>query len=634
MSDTIAIDFETYYHKAVDYTVQRLGSWGYTHHELFDPYMVSVCDGEQVWVGHPRDFNWDSLVGADLVSHNKSFDQAVLHAGIDLGVIPPQAGHYLSWSCSSSMSAYLFNRHSLAEAAFHALGKRVSKAERDKMNGKLWTDLSDEDQDALLKYAIGDATLCYELWDKFSSQWPEQERELANHTVFRGDYGVKINTDLLTHYIWVCQMAKDLIEKSLPWVERGKKPTSSYGVAEECLRCSIPAPPVRDHDEEGFEAWESAWGDRFPWVRNVGFYRSVVKVLGSLETIQARLRPDDTIGFGMKYFGAHTGRWSGDEGLNMQNLRKDPLVFKPGFTIVPPNSEDFRWAVENEEELTKKGWSFVHMRHLFIPRSGKQFCIADLSQIEPRVLAWCCGNTELLDMVRSGLSVYEANARATGNWSGSEELRSGDPKLYKAIKARVLGLGYGCGPEKYQTVAKAMAGLSLTPEQCEAEVNAFRSENKKITDLWKTLDTTFKNSAIRGEKFEIDLPNGRSLRYEAPKKEIVIKKNSNPTPGAPIEKETRYTALVGNRRVNLYGGKLCENLVQAIARDVFAEGILAVEEAGYPVLWHVHDEVIAEVDDGEFGAAMIEQALSQTPEWLPGCPIQAHSTLADHYLKD
>jgi DNA polymerase I-like protein with 3'-5' exonuclease and polymerase domains len=617
---TVAFDTETFYLKPTQsddgYSVQNLGNWRYCADPRFSCYLVSVFDGEEAWAGHPKDLNWDALDGARLVSHNKAFDQAVYKRMVALGQAPKVNFH--DWHCSANLTSFLCNRRSLAEATEHLLKLKVPKSMRDWMNGKTWDDAvkAGKDQE-LLTYAKDDVIHCRNIWDRYSDQWTPLERGLSELTISQCERGVAIDVDKLRRYIAVVKMVLFHIEKSLPWVAEGAKVTSPKAIAEQCRKVGIPSPPVKSHDggEEAFIAWELEYGPRYAWVSNVSQYRSMNKILTTLETIEERLREDNTIDFSLLYFGAHTGRWSGGGSrLNMQNLRKDPIYVLDDYAIAEKEPSDVSLIREK-----------IDMRSLFIPRPGHKFVICDLSQIEPRVLNWLCGNFALLERLKGGMSIYEAHARDTMGWTGGD-LKKENPALYKAAKARVLGLGYGCGAKKFKEVAKTLADLDVTPEEAKPMVEGFRKDNPKIVNLWQTLDDQFRKSA--GGVFEMGLPSGRTMRYE----DIAYERRPYKTDEGKMAWKSVLTANIGGKRKILYGGLLTENLVQATSRDVFGEHLLALERAGINTLFSVHDEALTEVPESA-DPEEVKEIMSQTPEWIDGCPIGAEAVVATHYLK-
>ncbi len=291
----------------------------------------------------------------------------------------------------------------------------------------------------------------------------------------------------------------------------------------------------------------------------------------------------------MKYFGAVPGRWSGDSGFNVQNM---------------PRGEMFG----------------ADLRKCFQPSDGNVFVIADLCQIEPRILAWLIDDVAFLDLVRDGVDIYEAHARATMGYDEPAPLKETDSKMRSLAKARVLGLGYGCGPKKFVTVAKNLGGIEISFAEAKQIVADFRSKNPRISRLWKQLDRAFKRSA--GGDYSIELPSGRHLKY------------------FDVHKTDRgYFAartVRGGRVRCLYGGLLCENLVQATARDLFAKHLLQIHRSGIGrIVFHVHDEVIVEVprEQAEEAKNQILEIMRTTPDWLSGCPVDAEAGIFNHYTK-
>lgn len=660
----VSVDFETFYDKKADYDISSLGAWKYCDDARFDPYLIAASDGAESWAGQPKDFNWSSLDGAILVSHNKAFDAMVYEAMVRKGMAPRV--NVAAWHCTANLSSYLCNRRSLKDAASFLLGVTLSKDTRDYANGKHWPDMvKDGRGEEMLAYGRSDAFHCWQLWAKYGHLWPEKERQLSEMTIAQGARGIQVNVPLLETYIVIATQMLGATEQILPWVVEGKKPTSPKAIAEECRKVGIPGPPVKSHDggEEVFAAWEKNYGAAHPWIANVASYRSLNKFLGSLQTIHERLMPGGIFSFGLKYFGAHTGRWSGDAGLNMQNLKKTPLYRDENGLLI----SDFGRLLEIslcKGALPGYVTASLDIRSLFVPRPGKRMIISDLAQIEPRVLAWLVRDERMLASMTAGQSPYQAHAEATMDWTRGDMktlIKSGDgeaKELYALAKARVLGLGYGCGWEKFITVAQMMAGLDITkddPEFVQARdeggqlcrdadgepivlsgygfnskriVKQYREQNPKITALWRQLDDAFKNSV--GSCFEMELPSGRKMRYLDVRRECRTVKN--PDTGKH-ERKWMTTAMIGNRRFPLYGGLLTENIVQAASRDVFGEHLLTLSRTkGIDVLFSSHDEAITEVDN-DVTPRDVQEIMSVAPDWAPGLPVTAEAVEASHYLK-
>jgi hypothetical protein len=518
-----------------------------------------------------------------------------------------------NWQCSANMSAYLSNRRALAQAAEFFYDIKPSKAMRSWMKGKYWEDaIAAGKAQELLDYAKEDAHLCAKLWIDHSDKWPQWERDVARVTIDSGKKGVRVNTELLYGYIEACSQSIFECQKAIPWVADGEKPTSPKAMALECRKVGIECAPVKDDDEEGYDEWERKYAPLYPWIGAVASLRSMTKVAKTLETMKLRLRDDDSIESSLKYFAAHTGRWGGEGGINFQNFRKEPLD-----CCGTP----------------------VDVRRLFIPRPGKKMIVCDLSQIEPRVLAWVTGNQPLLALLAGGMSPYEAFARTAMGWTGGDLKEAGktDPAakdLYQLAKIQILGLGYGCGWKKFITIA-AGYGVTLDEARSRELVDAFRSGNPLIAGedgIWNTLGGAFKRSRKDGV-FEVGLPSGRKLTYRNVKDEVRLRTNQAT---GKVENEWVTTAEVLRKdriqRVSLYGGLLTENLIQAIARDIFATHILELNKQGLPPLFTVHDEAVLEVEP-DVTPRDIEIIMSKTPEWIPGCPVGAEAVEVPYYQK-
>ena len=305
MTKVIGFDTESYYDNEV--SVKPLGAWKYARHPLCDAYMISVCDGETSWAGEPRHFNFDSLRGNILVSHNAAHDMEIYAANVEKGLWPKV--EYKEWHCTANLSSYICNRRSLADASEFLLGKPVSKVMRNYMKGKSWADaIADGKAEQLLEYARVDAELCREIWMKYGDQWPDWERRLSQLTIEQGRRGVLIHRDRLEAGLELMQRVVLESTDKLPWMQRGDKKAKAASrprIVEECRREGIPPPPIKAHDPEDAEEWEIEWSPKLPWVKALKDLRKAKKAVATLETMKLRLRDDGTMAFSLKYFGAH-----------------------------------------------------------------------------------------------------------------------------------------------------------------------------------------------------------------------------------------------------------------------------------------------------------------------------------------
>jgi hypothetical protein len=653
----IALDYETYYSKKLKYTILGNIPEAYAESDLFHPYILAVSDGRHSWSGAPKDLNWDAIDDHVLLSHNARFERAIYAEQVKRKQVPQI--RFPAWHCTANLTSYLCNRRALDNAVEVLYKVKLDKSARSDADGKHWPeDFPEAEQKKMLEYAKGDVHWCQKLWADYSPKWPEDERFLSNLTIEQGIRGVQIDVPLLKEYICLTHEMLRNTEKLIPWIKDAEdeewrefdtKPTATKCIAEQCRRLGIACPPVKSKDEEAYEEWEDTYGPKYPWVMAVGDWRSVNKLYKTFVLVKERLRPDGTLPFSLKYFGAHTGRWAGDARVNFQNMRKVP-AFRNELGLLEHRPSRIVEAVETHEETGKwPEWvgAAIDFRALVIPRAGKKMIVSDLSQIEPRVLAWLSGNHKLLDMIREGYGVYEAFARANMSYTGPKMDKKSS--FYKMIKIQVLGLGYGCGWNKFIKIA-SQGGEDIVkddPEWTEEEdvftgekrkvsgygqhsreiVNNFRKNSPLTVALWNRLDEGVRRSM--GCEFKMNLPNGRTMTYSDVRQ--VIRMRVDPLTKRP-RKTWEIAADSDGRHKPVYGGKLTENLVQAVARDVFAAQIVRMEKRGWSNLFSVHDEAVLEVDQ-DVTAKQVEEEMSFCPDWIKGLPVAAEANEVSHYQK-
>lgn len=729
MKRTLSLDYETPY--GDDFSVVDLGYDRYARDPRCLPYMISVCDGTEVWAGHPNEFNFDSLAGHNLVSANSAFDEEISLGAAERGLftVPGLSRWRMDhWFCSSNMSSYLWNARSLKDGCKIGLDIDISKGVRDRAKNKSVEDMKREGwYEDMVKYAKEDAINCWRLWDKHNHKWPEFERRLSRLTIDQGRHGVRIDLEALAFGIEQCQRIIFTATANLPWIARGKKPASPIGIAEECRLAGIPCPPVKAHNPEAAAEWEEMYAPKHKFVLALRNLRKAKKALATLETIKLRLRPDETVAFSLKYAGAHTLRWSGDGGWNLQNQAKEPMlidkdmsfVFDP--KIIQPLAEEFskEHAGERAHGQLKNGITYFDFRGLIIARPGKKLAAVDEGQIEPRCLNWIAGNTKMLALMAEGFAIYEAHARETMGWAGGA-LKKENPKIYQLAKARVLSGGYQVGWKKFIVSAMTMAQLDITEgdadfalavsidkvvhtrsknakgkweyytvpegldqetlsgfkhtsdmvgrttEQCvflwkektdkrtgeiskklialpvygmrsRITIQEFRASNPLIVAVWNKFKDILKDSV--GGDLVVEGPHGGTLTYRDIRASRVKQKDDD---GEEYE-TTQYTYQDGWKRSKLYGGLMTENLIQWVARMVFAEhmltmhDVLKAEDPTQGVLFSAHDEAVAEINDpGEHASVRIKQLeaiFSIAPSWMPGLPLKAEGHIKGRYFK-
>ncbi|MBT2844765.1 DNA polymerase [Staphylococcus coagulans] len=337
-----------------------------------------------------------------------------------------------------------------------------------------------------------------------------------------------------------------------------------------------------------------------------------------------------------QFYGAGTGRWAG-RGVQLQNLTKHyisdteldiarDLIKKQAFDDL-----DLLLDVHPQDLLSQL------VRTTFTAEEGYALAVSDFSAIEARVIAWYAKEEWRLDVFNTHGKIYEASA-AQMFGVPVDSIKKGDPLRQKG-KVSELALGYQGGPG----ALKAMGALDMGIDESELQglVDSWRKANPNIVAFWKgcqdaAIETvrTRQTHQTHGLRFYmkkgflmIELPSGRSLAYPKAR----VGENSW---GSPV---VEFMGLDLNRKwtkLKNYGGKLVENIVQATARDLLAISMYRIEHAGFPIVGHVHDEVIVEIPEGSGGLKAIENIMSKPVKWAEGLKLNSDGFTSPFYMKD
>ena len=334
-----------------------------------------------------------------------------------------------------------------------------------------------------------------------------------------------------------------------------------------------------------------------------------------------------------QFYGAsRTGRWAGRL-VQMQNLPQNKM----------PDAElDIARQLVRAGDIEILGMCFDDtagtlsqlIRTAFVPKKGCRFIVSDFSAIEARVLAWLADEAWRLEVFNTHGKIYEASAEQMFHLPPGS-VKKGDPMRQKG-KIAELALGYGGSVG----AMKSMGALEMGLEEKELKpiVDSWRAANKAITRFWWDTDAAARHTILtkapsrlphgmalykEGPLLRLRLPNGRTLSYVKP---AVVDDNIT------YEGNIQSTGAWG--RIESYGPKLVENIVQAVARDCLAEAIIRLEENGFPVVFHVHDEVICEVEEGRSSAKELGALMSEPICWADGLPLKADAYECEYYRKD
>lgn len=355
------------------------------------------------------------------------------------------------------------------------------------------------------------------------------------------------------------------------------------------------------------------------------------------ESMQKTVCSDARVRGLLQFHGTRTGRWAGRL-VQMQNLPQNHI-----------SDLDLARQILKDDDLDTLELCYGNVpdtlsqliRTAFVAPEGKTFAVCDFSAIEARVLAWLAGEEWVLEVFRGHGKIYEATA-AQMYGVPIEEITKTDPRRQKG-KIAVLALGYQGGVGALESMAKNYH-MSLSKEDMATIVEDWRNANPHIVKLWTKLEKAAQRCVSTGnpqqtagltfkmqnKTMTVQLPSGRLLSYF----HMTSGVNRWGKPSLKflgVDPETKKWGWI-----ETYGGKLTENVIQAIARDCLAHTLLRLDELAFQTVFHVHDEVVCEVPadnaDGELRA--IQNVFATVPDWAEGLPLKGAGYITPYYLKD
>lgn len=335
-----------------------------------------------------------------------------------------------------------------------------------------------------------------------------------------------------------------------------------------------------------------------------------------------------------QFYGAgRTGRWAGRL-VQLQNLRRNAMS---------PDELDLARDLVSAGDLGTLEMIFDDptdvlsqlIRTAFIPKEGCRFLVSDFSAIEARVLAWLAGETWRLETFSAGGDIYCASA--SHMFRVPVEKHGVNGHLRQKGKIAELALGYGGSTGALR--AMGALDMGLTEEELQPLVDTWRDTNPAITRLWWDVDRAVKYTLL-GRSDKPKLPQGIVVRTKGPLLQIRLPSGrwlSYFKPAIDERGQVTYEGSMTNGgwgRVESYGPKFVENIVQGVARDCLAEAMINLDFAGKHIVFHVHDEVIVEEpldgDDPEYIARLMTLPI----DWAQGLPLDADAYACDYYKKD
>lgn len=604
--DLITLDFETYYSK--QYGLKKLTTEEYVRHKKFEVIGVAVKvnnDATEWFSGGKKGlhkflhkFDWENSVA---LAHNAMFDMAILNWHFDIR--PKKIADTLAMSRAIHTIEVGGSLAALAE--YYRLGAKGTEV-HDAI-GKRRLDFNKEDLNAYGGYCIQDVELTRKLFDILTKRFNVFELNLIDLTArMFTEPSLVLDTGVLEAHL---QDVKDKKEALMAKVKHEKtKLTSNPQFAELLIGYGIN-PPMKISPATGKDTFAFAKSDEgFKALQehcNPEVQALVAARLGVRSTIEEKrterfiaIAERGPLPIPLRYYAAHTGRWGGSDKINMQNL---------------PRGSKLKYAL-----CAPKGYKFVD---------------CDLSQIEARTLAWLAEADDLVEAFDRGDDVYKIMAGAI--YEKKPEDITKDERFVG--KQTVLGCGYGMGATRFQ-VQLGNFGVALDEEECQRIIDIYRDTYVEIPQLWREAnncldeiiedkETTFGKDDIlkvQGRK-GIELPNGLYVKYPNLREEY--------------NKETKYTEMLYDTKkgrtvipTRLYGGKVIENVCQALARIVIGEQLLRVAKK-YKVVMTVHDAIGCVVPEGEVKQAMkfVEDSMRVRPEWAQDLPLDCEGGFGNSY---
>lgn len=647
MTRLMVLDFETAWDRK-EYTLSKMTTEEYIRDKRFKAWGAAYKyideAGDPIWVPHDKldsffkSIDWGHT---DVLAHNAQFDVGIL-----------------SWRYKCKPN-FIYDSLSMARAlrgveAGNSLAKLAEhyglppKGSGVHSSDGYLTTLPPEVEQELAEYCKHDVYLCEQIFKRLVEGYPERELRLIDMTLRMFTNPVlRLDPYMLTEAI---AEEKEKRESLLAKLNISEEDLASNDKFAHILRSVGVEPPQKISKTTGKPAYAFAKNDALFQAllqhdnENVGLLcEARLKVKSTLERTRAQRFLDisqrGTLPVPLNYYGAHTGRYAASKGsnLNLQNLKRKSFL-----------------------------------RNAILAPDGYVLVVADLSQIEPRVLAWLSDYRDLINIFASGQDPYSAFGAQMFGIPGMAKEQY--PDLRQSSKSALLGAGYGLGwfsfaaqlltgflgapPMRYDKGFAKKLGITgenlrdfmayepnmqkalSIPRTCTDEeiivhciaakaiIDIYRKNAKPVTEFWELCDAllnrsiaggkTYSHKCLTFEKEKILLPNGMYLRYPDVK-------------GNPDEKG-RVQWTYGEQGKKLYGGKLTENIVQAVARCVMTDGMLRIQRR-YPCVLTVHDEVVVLVPEDEANIAepWVLAQMTVEPPYMPGIPLAAETGVGRRY---
>lgn len=643
----VYVDFETY----CEQPLKDVGAWRYGMDETCEVLcMAYSIDGEPTKIWHPlMDHDPNDLLdaveaGARFHAWNATFEYIVWNY--------VQAARH-GWPrlkreqvrCTMALAAY----HSLPlslDKAGAAVGAAVQKDKegtrllkkfsvprkptKNNQSTRIRPEDDPEDFQKLCDYCVTDVDTELAIMDELPLQFlPGIEQSVFELDLKINERGVKVDVDAAEAIIEAAAEVTDLLEYEAGKIMGGETKTSQRAAVMEWAA------------DQGFELENYQAGYIRELIKRDDLPPKVHRVLEIREALAktsvtkygkmvACAGSDNHVRGSIQYYGAQrTGRFAGRL-LQVHNLPRGTVKGVDSVAMYAAYLKAQDWMLLFDKPM--EAFSSL-IRSMIVAPDGKVFFAADFSNIEGRGVAWLAGQKDMIAQFAAGDDLYKHMAATI---FGTTYHKVDDDQRFVGKQA-VLGCGYGMGGPKFLDTCIGYGkdiGLALAKKA----VKAYRDKNHMIVKLWYAAEGAAKDAVRQpGTAFKArmltyivkdgflwcKLPSGRTLAYHSPRLE-----------------DDRLTYMGVSQTTNqwsrqdTYGGKLVENAVQAIARDVLVEAMLRAEAAGYPIVMTVHDEVVSATEPRGRSVEDFVSVLCEVPDWAEGFPVAAAGWSGDRYRKD
>ena len=600
----ITLDFETYYDPA--YSLSKMTTESYIRDPRFEVIGIAVrVDNEPTeWFSGTHEetraflsrYDWANSFA---LAHNTMFDGAIM--SWRFGIKPKV---WLDTLCMARALHGVEVGGSLkAVAERYGVGEKGTEVVAAK--GKRRADFTDEELARYASYCVNDVNLTRDVFNIMGEGFPKGELKLIDLTLRMFiDPVLDLDTGLLEMHLEKIKDWKDqlLIDANIT----DKKELMSNPKFAELLKGFDIVPPMKISATTGKETYAFAKTDEgfkaLAEDEDVRVQALVAARLGNKSTLEETrtqrfidISKRGLLPVPIRYYAAHTGRWGGDDKINLQNL-------------------------------PSRGPNAKALKRSIIAPEGQMIVEADSAQIEARVLAWLAEQEDLVTAFANKEDVYRKMASKI--YGVQEEDVTKEQRFVG--KTTILGAGYGMGAIKFQAQLKNF-GTDIELREAQRIIEIYREANDMISKLWKDANNSIKymyqgsvlqfgrQGVLEVVDGGVRLPSGLVMRYDDLR-------------GEQDEKGVEYTYKTRRGRTRIYGGKVIENVCQGIARCIIGEQMLKIAKR-YRVVLTVHDSIACcvpyyEVDDCK---AYVEECMRWTPEWAKGLPVDCEAGVGRNY---